>query len=394
MRHRAKSRKTAGYRSVQSTPIVSREGPRLGVLSTHWVLPHRPSRDILRLFDLYVQQAADFIDRCSEEQVLRESEQRLRALSDIAPGTILWATNPSGNCSLITHGWQDYTGQPAEQALGQGWLEPVHADNRERARRVLDDAAERREPFALDYRLRRTDGEYRWAIAAGRPRYDERGEFLGFVGSVIDAHERKLAEHALRESEAILAGQKEAFQAAMDGRPLAACLSPLVPTAVAHFGNARAAFYMLRSDGPAALRHVTGMSDEYARHVDGFKIGPESLACGLAVQKAERGHRAGRGPGSALGALAMARAYAPVSLLLVVSRPSDRRTRFGHLRAVLPQTACADARRPERRRGFGAFRGHHHVDLPRGREARHSPSTRYRKRTAARTSSWPFSATS
>ena len=149
----------------------------------------------------------------------------MRALSDIAPGTILWATNPSGNCSLITHGWQDYTGQPAEQALGQGWLEPVHADDRERARRILDDAAERREPFALDYRLRRTDGEYRWAIAAGRPRYDERGEFLGFVGSVIDAHERKLAEHALRESEAILAGQKEAFQAAMDGRPLAACLA-------------------------------------------------------------------------------------------------------------------------------------------------------------------------
>ncbi len=278
--------KAAGYRSVQSTPLVSREGRRLGMLSTHWILPHRPSRDALRLFDLYAQQAADFIDRCSSEQVLRESEQRLRAVSDIAPGTILWVTNPSGNCSLITHGWQDYTGQPVDAALGQGWLEPVHADDRERARRILDDAAERQEPFALDYRLRRADREYRWAIAAGRPRFDERGEFLGFVGSVIDAHERKLAEHALRESEAILAGQKEAFQAAMDGRPLAACLSPLVPTAVAHFGNARAAFYMLRSDGPAALVHVTGMSDEYARHVDGFKIGPESLACGLAVQKA------------------------------------------------------------------------------------------------------------
>jgi PAS domain S-box-containing protein len=279
--------KAAGYRAVQSTPLVSREGRRLGMLSTHWVLPHRPSRDGLRLLDLYAQQAADFIDRCSSEQVLRESEQQLRALSDIAPGTILWATSPSGDCSFITHGWQDYTGQPAEQALGRGWLERVHTDDRERARRILDDAAERQEPFVLDCRLQRTDGEYRWALAAGRPRFDEHGEFLGFVGSVIDAHERKLAENALRESEAILAGQKEAFQAAMDGRPLAACLSPLVPTAVAHFGNARAAFYMLRSDGPAALLHVTGMSDDYARHVDGFKIGPESLACGLAVQKAD-----------------------------------------------------------------------------------------------------------
>jgi PAS domain S-box-containing protein len=277
----------AGYRSLQSTPLVSREGRRLGMLSTHWVLPHRPSRDGLRLLDLYAQQAANFIDRCSSEQMLRESEQQLRALSDIAPGTILWATSPSGNCSFITHGWQDYTGQPVEQALGRGWLERVHTDDRERAGRIVDDAAKRQEPFVLDCRLQRTDGEYRWALAAGRPRFDERGEFLGFVGSVIDAHERKLAENALRESEAILAGQKDAFQAAMDGRPLAACLSPLVPTAVAHFGNARAAFYMLRSDGPAALLHVTGMSDDYARHVDGFKIGPESLACGLAVQKAD-----------------------------------------------------------------------------------------------------------
>ena len=118
-----------------------------------------------------------------------------------------------------------------------------------------------------------------WVLAAGRPRYDDAGRFLGFVGSVIDAHERKLAENALRESEAILAGQKEAFQAVMDGRPLAACLKALVRTAVAHYGDARAAFYLLRSDGPAALQHVTGMSNEYARHVDDFKIGPESLAC-------------------------------------------------------------------------------------------------------------------
>jgi PAS domain S-box-containing protein len=271
--------------SVHSAPIVSRDGRQLGLFSAYCRLPRRPTGDVLRLLELYVQQAADFIDRCSSEQRLRDSEQRLKALSDIAPGTILWATSPSGSCSFITRGWQDYTGQSAEQALGTGWLEPVHADNRERARRILDDAAARQEPFVLDYRLRRADGEYRWVLVSGRPRYDERGQFLGFVGSVIDAHERMLAENALRESEAILAGQKEAFQEAMDGRPLAACLKALVRTAIAHYGDARAAFYMLRSDGPAALQHVTGMSNEYARHVDDFKIGPESLACGLAVEK-------------------------------------------------------------------------------------------------------------
>ncbi len=279
--------KAGGYRALQATPIVSHDGRRLGVISTHCRSPQRPSERSLRLLDLYVQQTADFIDRCRAEQQLRDSEERLKALSDIAPGIILWATTPDGACSFITRGWHEYTGQPAKEALGFGWLEPVHAENRERARRTLMEAAARQEAFVLDFRLRRTDGESRWVLAAGRPRFDASGKFLGFVGSVIDAHERKLAENALRESEAILAGQKEAFQAAMDNRALGACLSALVRTAVAHFGDARAAFYLLGHEGRLALHHVTGMSEDYVRHIDGFKVGPESLACGLAVHAPE-----------------------------------------------------------------------------------------------------------
>ncbi|RPI61431.1 MAG: PAS domain S-box protein, partial [Lysobacterales bacterium] len=189
--------KAGGYRALQSTPIVSHDGRRLGMISTHCRSPQRPSERSLRLLDLYVQQTADFIDRCRAEQQLRESEERLKTLSDIAPGTILWATAPDGAFSFITRGWREYTGQPAKQALGFGWLEPVHAENRERARRTLTEAAERQEAFVLDYRLRRADGEFRWVLAAGRPRFDDSGKFLGFVGSVIDAHERKLAENAL-----------------------------------------------------------------------------------------------------------------------------------------------------------------------------------------------------
>ncbi|HET8697939.1 MAG TPA: GAF domain-containing protein, partial [Gammaproteobacteria bacterium] len=279
--------RAAGYRAVQSTPIVSRDGRRLGMISTHFRSPHRPSEHSLRLLDLYVQQAVDFIERCRAEQKLRESEQRLKSLSDIVPGTILWASEPEGECSFLSRGWQEFTGQPAERALGFGWLDPIHAEDRERTRRIFLDATEAREAFVLDYRARRVDGAYRWMLAAGRPRNDESGRFMGFVGSVIDAHERKLAENALRESEALLAGQKEAFQAAMDGRPLDACLHPLVRTAVAHFGDARAAFYRLDEAAGAGLHHVTGMDEEYARAIDGFVVGPDSLACGLALYKSE-----------------------------------------------------------------------------------------------------------
>ena len=275
----------AGFRAVTSTPIINRDGRRLGIISTHFRSPHRPSDHSLHLLDLYVRQAADFIDRYRADEQLRESEQQLKSLSDIAPGIILWALAPDGACSFVTHGWSEYTDKPAERALGDGWLESVHSDDRERVQRAFADANGRRETFSLDHRMRRGDGEFRWVLAAGRPRRDERGKYLGLVGSVIDVHERKLAENALRESEAILAGQNEAFQAAMDGGPLAACLNALVRTAVGHYADARAAFYMVGDD--RGLHHVTGMSDEYARQVDGFKIGPESLACGLTMHTAQ-----------------------------------------------------------------------------------------------------------
>src|SRR5690606_37021672 len=114
------------------------------------------------------------------------------------------------------------------------WLEAVHADDREELARGTSEAKQARRAFALDHRLQRADGSYRWVQSAGRSRLGENGEFLGFVGSVVDIHERKLAEQGLRHSEAILAGQKEAFQAATSGQPLADCLEALVRTAIAH----------------------------------------------------------------------------------------------------------------------------------------------------------------
>src|SRR5688572_3612494 len=182
--------RAAGYRAVQSTPIISRDGRPLGMISTQFRAPHRPSEQSLRLLDLYVRQAADFIDRCRVEEQLRESEQRLKELSDVAPGTMLWASAPDGTtCTFISRSWHEYTGQPTELALGAGWVEPVYAEDRERVRRAVAEAAEKRTAFFVDHRLRRADGELRWVLAAGRPRHDAHGQFLGFVGSVIDVHE-------------------------------------------------------------------------------------------------------------------------------------------------------------------------------------------------------------
>ncbi|MGH1574309.1 GAF domain-containing protein [Methylobacterium sp. P31] len=94
-------------------------------------------------------------------------------------------------------------------------------------------------------------------------------------------------EGALRRSEAWLVGQKEAFQAAMNGAPLEASLAILIDTAIQQAESARrCAFYIADAEGKT-LRHVVGMPDAYARCVNGFEISPASLACGLAIAKGE-----------------------------------------------------------------------------------------------------------
>ena len=145
----------------------------------------------------------DVTDRVEAQAALRESEARFRHMADTAPA-LLWVTEPDGTCTFLSQGWYDYTGQTEAEGLGLGWTEAVHPDDREAARETFLDATARHVPFRIDYRLRRHDGAYRWAIDVGRPRFDADGAFLGFVGSVIDIHDRKRAEEALRENEAQL----------------------------------------------------------------------------------------------------------------------------------------------------------------------------------------------
>src|SRR5262245_42771296 len=173
--------KASGFRAVQATPILSRSGQPLGMISTHFRSPHRPSEQALRLFDLYVQQAADFIERCQREQSLRESEQRFKSLSSIVPGTILWSSEHDGSCSFLSPGWLEHTGQAPEEARQFRWLEMIHPEDRERTRRIFLDATQRQEAFVFDFRVRRKGGEYRWMLVAGKPRYHESGEFAGLV---------------------------------------------------------------------------------------------------------------------------------------------------------------------------------------------------------------------
>ncbi|MCO6419219.1 PAS domain S-box protein, partial [Siccirubricoccus sp. KC 17139] len=143
----------------------------------------------------------DVHDRKLAEEALRESELRFRAIADDAPVAI-WVSEPSGSGTFLSRLWYEMTGMTEAEALGYGWLEAVHPDDRERAGQAFLAANERREAYRAEFRIRRANGGCAWVIDQGRPRFGGDGSFLGYVGSVTDISERRAAEAALRESEA------------------------------------------------------------------------------------------------------------------------------------------------------------------------------------------------
>jgi PAS domain S-box-containing protein len=135
-----------------------------------------------------------------ELEAARAEAGRARALEDTP--VMLWITDVNHACTFLSKQWYDYTSQTEADGLGFGWLEAVHPDDRAETRDAFVTAASERRPFSLDHRLRRHDGVYRWVLDEGRPRFDDRGTWLGYSGAVIDVHDRHLATEALRQSEA------------------------------------------------------------------------------------------------------------------------------------------------------------------------------------------------
>ena len=111
----------------------------------------------------------DISDRKRAEESLRESEASFRAVVDLVPD-LLWRSNPAGYTSWHNRGWTDYTGQSAAAAKGDGWLDAIHAEDRERFRANLVNPRGAGGPVRQEYRVRGVHGNYRWFLF-GRSRW-------------------------------------------------------------------------------------------------------------------------------------------------------------------------------------------------------------------------------
>jgi PAS domain S-box-containing protein len=144
--------------------------------------------------------AALIEERVTGENELRESESRFQIVADAAP-VLIWMCGVDKLCTFFNKPWLDFTGRSIEHELGNGWAEGVHQDDFKRCLEVYTTAFDARQPFVMQYRLRRNDGEYRWISDQGVPRYDPQGRFAGYIGSCVDVTELVNKDQALRESE-------------------------------------------------------------------------------------------------------------------------------------------------------------------------------------------------
>jgi len=210
----------------------------------------------LQLFLIMMSLPLMFLAALIEEgraktNALSESELRFRAMADTAP-VMIWMSGPDMLCTFFNKGWLDFTGRTLEQELGEGWSAGIHSDDLDRCREVYMNSFNSRQEFTMEYRLRRYEGEYRWILGEGVPRFAPDGKFLGYIGCATDITERKRAESELRRQREELA---HVTRVSTMGELAASLAHELNQPLTAIYSNAQAAQRFMAAN-PADLDEV------------------------------------------------------------------------------------------------------------------------------------------
>lgn len=144
--------------------------------------------------------ATDVTERLAAESRIRDSEERFRTLAEVVP-QMVWMTDAAGLVEYMNHRWLDYTGQSEAEVAGRGWLRALHPDDAPAVAERWRVAVESDTPYEAEYRMRGSDGSYRWSLARGIPLRDAHGRIVRWFGTTTDVHDSRIAQEALRRSE-------------------------------------------------------------------------------------------------------------------------------------------------------------------------------------------------
>jgi PAS domain S-box-containing protein len=215
----------------------------------------------------------------ANERLLQHLYRELRDVINMVPAHA-WRALPNGNVDFVNQRWQQFTGLPAEDALGWNWEAVLHPDDR--AKFVADwrAALHSGQPMESEVRVRRADGEYRCLLVRNVPLRDERGNIVKWYGTGLDIEDRKRAE-------SLLAGEKRILEMLAKGDSLAEILDSLCRFAEEQASGVLASILLLDDD---RLRHggAPSLPKAYTDAIDGAVIGPSAGSCGTAAYRGEQ----------------------------------------------------------------------------------------------------------
>ncbi|MGB5926883.1 MAG: PAS domain-containing protein [Cyclobacteriaceae bacterium] len=150
----------------------------------------------------------DITLRKETEDALKKHEAYYRSMTNNTP-MITWVSDAEGHISFFNKPWYDYTGQEPNTALGHDWLRNIHPEDTDKALNTFLKSSYEKSSFSLEFRIKGADGNYRFFQNSAQPKFDGTGRFEGLIGSLVDIHERKLVEQALRYQKSLLDAQQE-----------------------------------------------------------------------------------------------------------------------------------------------------------------------------------------
>ncbi|MDP9112383.1 MAG: PAS domain S-box protein [Acidobacteriota bacterium] len=195
----------AGIRAAQSTPLISRSGKMLGMISSHWRKPHAPTERDLRLLDILARQAADLIERRQADEALRESKRRLHEIIEAIPAAV-YTTDAEGRITFFNQAAVEFSGRVPEVGT-DSWCVTWKLYNMDSTPLPHDQCPmavalrEKRPVLGCEAIAERPDGQRRIFTPYPTPLFDDQGRLTGAVNMLVDITERKRAEDILRGSE-------------------------------------------------------------------------------------------------------------------------------------------------------------------------------------------------
>ena len=177
-----------GIFAAQSTPLLSRAGKLLGMISTHWDHPYHPPQGHLELLEILARQAADLIERNQAAQALRESEERLRALANVT-NDIIYRMSPDWMEMYHLDGRNFLTNTGSTD---NNWLQKyILAEDQRQVISAIQLAVCSRSTFQLEHRVLRADGSIGWVFSRAIPIIGADGAIVEWFGAASDITEKK-----------------------------------------------------------------------------------------------------------------------------------------------------------------------------------------------------------